>query len=295
MALTDTRLTTVASLVPARGDYPIAANTRIFKGAQVGLDSAGGAVNAGTLASGCVQVIGKASHEVDNRTGSELGGAAGAALVSVEFGVIGWDNSGSDPVTAADVGQVVYSEDEQTIARTGSSTLARSGLLTEIGSDGQAYVWQGPHVAAIVEADALAEAGVALQKRTVTIGHADLEGNDVDGAASTVNIGAVLPANARVIGAVTRGYTPFTGGGLSAVALDIGTAGDIDAIVDGADAFAAAVDGGTSTLPPGISPNKLFVAAGAQLIATLTPDGGHDLQDATAGAVTIDVLFSVLA
>ena len=61
------------------------------------------------------------------------------------------------------------------------------------------------------------------------------------------------------------------------------------------DVFAAAVDGGPSSFTRGIRPNKLFSTVGAQLIATFTPDGSHTLLGLTAGSVTVDVFYTVLA
>lgn len=143
----------------------------------------------------------------------------------------------------------------------------------------------------IGQSDALA--GAIPQLRTVTVPRASLT-SAVNGAAQSINLDAVLPANARIVGADARAYTPFTGGGATAVTLDIGTTGDLDAIVAAANVLAAAVDGGPSTMPRGIRPNKTFVTAGAQLLATFTPDGGHNLAGLTAGSITIDVWFLVL-
>lgn len=131
------------------------------------------------------------------------------------------------------------------------------------------------------------------QKRTVTVGQADLTAA-VNGTAQAINIGAALPANARIRGAQLKLATPFTGGGASAVTVDIGTAEDVDAIVDGADVFAAAVDGYASSMPLGIAPFKHFPTS-KQLIATFTPDGGATLLALTAGSVVIDVEYDVLA
>ncbi len=147
------------------------------------------------------------------------------------------------------------------------------------------------HVVASEAILATTDAAIALQKRTVTIGHADLTDADTS---QTIDIGAVLPANARILGRSIHTVTAFSGGSVSALAVDIGTSGDVDAIVDGADLFAAAVDGQAATLPDGIAPNKLFASAGAQLIATVVSTGDN-LVNLTAGAMTIDVLFSVLA
>lgn len=135
------------------------------------------------------------------------------------------------------------------------------------------------------------------QKRTVTVpyNNAALAAANSNGASAVVNIGAVLPANARILGVDMRALTAFSGGSASAVTIDVGTSGDPDALIDGADVFAAAVDGGPATMPAGIRPNKTFASAGAQLIATFTPDAGHQLANLTAGTVIIDVLFTELA
>lgn len=292
MALTLERMTDFAGVTPSRGTYPIAANVRILKGAQVALDSAGRAIPATTAAGGAVRVVGKASATFDNRDGSVLGGAAGACDVEVEFGVFGWANSSAgDALADADVGAVVYAVDDQTVAKTDNGgTRVVAGILTEV-RNGQCYVFQSPAIAHLALAAVEADAGVAMQKRTVTIGHADL---DAAATTQTINVGAVLPANARILGVSLHDVTAFSGGTVSALELDIGTAGDVDAIVAQADLAGAAVDGQAASCPSGIAPHKLFAAAGAQLAAKFTATG-DDLVNLTAGAVTIDVLFSVLA
>jgi len=149
----------------------------------------------------------------------------------------------------------------------------------------------------VVASDALvtlADAGLTASKRTVTVGHADLT-DAVNGEAEAINIGATLPANARIIGVDIRALTVFSGGSASAVTVDVGTSGDVDALIDGADLFAAAVDGGPATMPQGVRPNKTFITAGAQLLATFAPDAGHTLLGLTAGSVIIDVLYIALA
>lgn len=147
-ALDIERMTKFAGVVPSRGTYPIKANSRIFKGGQVGIDSAGRVMAAGLIAGGTLAGIGKASATYDNRTGSELGGSAGAVDVEVEFGVFGWDSAAdADEITADDVGKVCYVVDDHTVALTnGTDTRAIAGYVTEV-RDGKVYVWQGPHVA----------------------------------------------------------------------------------------------------------------------------------------------------
>ena len=129
-----------------------------------------------------------------------------------------------------------------------------------------------------------------IQTRSVTITHTTLNAAALSQA---INIGAVLPANSMILGANVAITTPTTGGGAASCTVDIGTAGDVDAIVDGANVFAAAVDGMASDRPLGIAPNKLFVAAGAQLIATVASDVNVSLL--TAGSFTITVTFVALS
>ncbi|MFA4900955.1 MAG: hypothetical protein WC563_15660, partial [Brevundimonas sp.] len=116
----------------------------------------------------------------------------------------------------------------------------------------------------------------------------------VAGAVETENIGAALPANARILGVCVKLTTPFTGGGTASMDVQIGTAADIDSLVDACNVLAAAVDGMPSTQTPGLYPYKHY-AAGAQMIATFTPDGAHATADTDAGSVTIDILYTVVA
>lgn len=146
------RMTKFAGVVPTRGTYPIKANVRIFKGAAVGLDSAGRAMPGDTIANGCLVVVGKASATYDNRTGSVLGGAAAAVDVEVEFGTYQWDfkTGGGDDIAADDIGKVCFIVDDHTVALTNNTdTRAIAGLITEF-VDSKPYVWMGPHVAAIL-------------------------------------------------------------------------------------------------------------------------------------------------
>jgi hypothetical protein len=133
------------------------------------------------------------------------------------------------------------------------------------------------------------EAG-ALQKRTVTVTHADLT-DAVNGEAQIIAVGAVLPANARIIGRELSGLTEFSGGSVSACTLSVGGTDD-DAIVAAQSVFTGAgivEKCGAS----GVNPNGNL--GGQQLNATFKPDAGHALLALTAGAVTITVFFAVVA
>ena len=144
-ALALERLTPTAGVYPSRGTYPIRANVQIFKGAMVGLDSSGRAMPANTIANGCLRIVGRSSATYDNRTGSVLGGAAGAVDVEVEFGIFQWANN--DSIAAADIGKACYAVDDQTVALSDSSE-ARcfAGVILEV-VDSKPYVFMGPAVA----------------------------------------------------------------------------------------------------------------------------------------------------
>ncbi len=288
---------------------PMAANFKALEGTAAVIMLTGasqGCVSEGAGATDLLS-IGRFSETVDN-----TGGAAGAKSVEVLFHrqveCLKLLNDAGSPVAANDVGAACWFLDNNTVTMdpTGSSI---AGIVW--GLDG-AYVLFEPtsrfipgaaDAASVTVADAgnlftsgnaegaLAEARSAgVFKRSLALGHADLV--DADGS-QTFNLGAVLPANARIVGASVKLATPFTGGGAADVKLDIGTAGDPDAIVNAADLFAAAVDGEASAMPSGIAPNKHFVAAGAQLTATV--DADVNVADLTAGAATIDVLYTILA
>lgn len=144
--------------------------------------------------------------------------------------------------------------------------------------------------AALAEVKVLVDAGMTVLKKTLTADHTTIT---AAAATEALNIGTALPANSRIVGVDMRTLTPFSGGTVGDFTVDVGTAGDVDALIDGADLFTAAVDGGPATMPQGVRPNKCF-AAGGQLIATFRC-GSDDVGDATVGAVTIDVLYVVLA
>lgn len=149
----------------------------------------------------------------------------------------------------------------------------------------------GHTAAATVEAALAQLLAGRIQHRQLVVTEASLT---EAAATQTLNIGDVLPANATILGVTMHTYTPFTGGTIADFTVDIGSSGDADALVDGADLFAAAVDGAPATMTAGVNPNKTFVAAGAQLTAKFDC-ASDNVAAATAGAVTIDVIFTVLA
>lgn len=149
----------------------------------------------------------------------------------------------------------------------------------------------------VATVETTANAAIGVVKRTVTIAYnnAALVAANSNGTAATVNIGATLPANARIAYVDAHDFTAFSGASMSTFNLQIGTSGDVDAIVSACDLLTAAVDGGPSTFTKGIRANKLFATIGAQLIATLTPDGSHKSSDLSAGSIIVDVYYFVSA
>lgn len=123
----------------------------------------------------------------------------------------------------------------------------------------------------------------SVKRLSITIGHADLT------AAATTETEALgsIPAGSFVLGVslpCSEAFAGITG----PVTIDIGSAGDVDALVDGAN-VTTLIDGAASTRPLGVAPNKFFAAATA-LTATFLSASGN-LVDCTAGSVTIDILY----
>lgn len=103
--------------------YKVEASTTIYEGSIVALDSAGYAAPAGALATnnGCVGV---STEYVDNSSG-----AAGAKTVKVAEGEFLLP---ATSIAQANVGEVMYGIDDDTIDETNtSSNKPRAGILTE--------------------------------------------------------------------------------------------------------------------------------------------------------------------
>jgi hypothetical protein len=112
---------------------PVAAAKLLYTGALVAVNSTGYAT-PGATATG-LRGLGRVEREVDNSTGS-----AGDISVDILTGVFRWENSAdADEITLADIGQVAWIVDDQTVAKTSASaTRSPSGLIVEVDSLG---VW----------------------------------------------------------------------------------------------------------------------------------------------------------
>lgn len=126
-----------------------------------------------------------------------------------------------------------------------------------------------------------------VKSRTLEFGHADLTAAALSEA---LNLDAALPAGAMIVGVPSVAVSAaFTDGAGATVTLDIGTAGDPNAIGTW-DLDAAPVDGQAGAYTPGIAPGRLYAGA-TQLLATVT--SGVNVDTLTAGAAVVTVLFVV--
>lgn len=288
---------------------PVKGGVLIYGGAQTGVDDTGHAVPA--TADSDIIVLGKNLGETAiGGDADNSDGADGAIFVNVELPYerveFFYRNDDTNPVAQVDVFRVCWSLDDQTVASTSlSGTLPIAGRVAEYTASG---IWvehtlssDADRIAAAEDRIDTLETEMILStpstKRTITVAfdHASLAASSTNGDAVSLAIGAVLPANARIDGIAMKLATPFTGGSASAVTASVGTSADTDAIVSSSNVLAAAVDGQASTLVFGCAPNKHFSSAGAQLLLTLTPDVGHALSNLTAGSLTCDVTYKVLA
>lgn len=116
----------------------VAAAMLIYQGAIVCRDAAGNAVKGST--STTLVALGRAEATADNS-----GGAAGAISVSYRSGCYKYANSSAgDLIAAADVGNLCYIVDDQTLAKTnGGATRSVAGRIDSIDPDGSVWVWIG--------------------------------------------------------------------------------------------------------------------------------------------------------
>ncbi|MCY4395893.1 MAG: hypothetical protein OXC10_12235 [Rhodospirillaceae bacterium] len=113
--------------------YKMKASTTIHAGSLVMLDDKGLAVPATKAASHVP--VGRAEHPAKS-------GAAGDTFVECRQGIFRWDNLAADAVAAAEVGDKVFVEDDQTIRKAANAAGVAVGKLVEI-DDAGAWVATG--------------------------------------------------------------------------------------------------------------------------------------------------------
>ena len=106
----------------------VAASTHIYTGTIVCRDGDGNAV-PGADAAGLL-AAGVAEHEADNSNG-----AAGDTKIAAHRRVSQMNNSVTDPVTKANLLEIVFVEDDHTVNKTGGTNHVRAGLLVGVSAD----------------------------------------------------------------------------------------------------------------------------------------------------------------
>lgn len=196
--------------------FPVAASVTCYAGGIAVLDSAGNckpAVTAtGLIAVGCF------IETVAN------GATAAAVNVNVERGIFRYANSAdSDAITKAEVGDVCYLVDDQTVAKThGSGTRSPAGLVVDVDSGG---VWVqigcdsllSPATALLaannlsdVGAAATARANLGVNKLWVPIDVVTLVGTNVYYAVAPI-AGTITKIRSVIEGVLTTGDATLTG------------------------------------------------------------------------------------
>jgi hypothetical protein len=133
-----------------------------------------------------------------NTTGAEMGGLDDSGLVEIDYGVFGFDYTGT-PIP----GDTVYVVDNQTVSDdSSSSTRGVAGVCTEV-RDGQCFVWMGPHVADLWSDDSAL--GTA-----VTNAEADIDALEAD--ALTAQYVIPVPLNTFRVYADGEALIPFVDG-----------------------------------------------------------------------------------
>lgn len=119
--------------LPGMREEALAGSMLVYAGSLVMRNAAGYLVKAST-ATGLVGV-GRAEEQVDNSAGSN-----GDKLLKFSPGTFRFANSaGGDEITIAEIGDLCYAVDDQTVAKTdGTSTRSPAGIIAEIDAQG---VW----------------------------------------------------------------------------------------------------------------------------------------------------------
>lgn len=121
-----------------------------------------------------------------------------------------------------------------------------------------------------------------------TVGHAQLTDAD-NGDAQQITLGT-LPANAVVLYRRIKTSTAFSGGSIATLGIETGIATNADQFLTSFDGLAAVSATNLAESATPASPTTASVA----MVATFTPDAGHNLAALDAGSVDILVEIMVL-
>jgi hypothetical protein len=185
-------------------------------------------------------------------------------------------------ITEAHIGTVCYMADDQTVtlSPTGASPC---GVIVNIDDDGTSPI------VAISPLIPITSNGFALQSRSLILTPASFvagqgTGADTNGTARVYNLDAALPAGALLRGYMCRRVTAATGN--TTLSATIGSTGAATEVATAIDLMAAA---GYTIGTAGAAKDTKPTAA--QLLVTVTPDGGSKVSQCTVGELHITVWF----
>lgn len=192
-------------------ELPMGASTTMFRATMISLDVSGFAFpTTGSLAR---RVVGVSTEAKANT------GAAGAKTIRVERGCFGLVNgTGDDAITVADVGQVCYALDDQTVTRTSQNgTLPFAGRVARL-EGGLIFVEVGFNIDPTAR-DILIEAGGDLSSSQFLMVKLNSSGDAVIANAAGEDVCGVLqnaPASGAIAIVRVFGESRVIGGGVVA-------------------------------------------------------------------------------
>lgn len=264
------------SVIPQLLSFPAEASTKIYGGAMVATNAAGNAVPAS--ASTALKLWGRCERQTDNSSGG-----AGALQVPVRPGCFYYaSGTSADAIAAANVGQACYSIDDNTVGLTdGAGTRPYAGVIVGVRSDGQVAVLVG-------QPGAYAPVGQqgAVQHVQIDIPLATIIAQT---SGTAFNIGAALPANARLLAAEVDVVATVTGGTLSAVTSTIQNTGETAGAIQASHSVFAAT-GFFNTA--GSNP---YASRGTQQLQMTLTATGDTLAHATTGHLQVNLFYVEVA
>lgn len=278
IAATGRRLTTKRgeALSPMRlTEFQVTA-TKHLKAGGMAMMVAAGTVEPGATGTGNV-CLGVSQSDVDNSLS-----LSPAPTAQIETGIWSMSQTGTT-ITKAAVGSTVYMADDQTVTLSDSGN-SPAGTCVGIDDDGSSVL------VAISPVLPITSHGFAIQSRSLTLAPADFvagqgTGADTNGTARTYNLGAALPAGALLRGYMARVVTTAVGN--TTLSATIGSTGAVTEVGTALDLM------GTVGYTVGtVGAKKDTKPTAAQLLVTVTPDGGSKVSAATVGEFHVTVWFA---
>lgn len=271
---------------PALLALPVESNTLIYGGTMVASDSSGNAVPAKQASA--LMVWGRCERQINNLTGQ----TPFQPFVTIRPGPFYWYNDGS--ITAAMVGQPAYALDDETVTSNpcvagATYWLPFAGLIMPpaVGKAGiiiptntMVPVYSGfPSPSSIV-----LHGNIAVPLATIQAGT----------SGTAFNIGNVLPANTKLIGASINVVTPLSGGANTTATASLATSADATFPTNAKATIIAATTVFTGAFTPisVIGSNPYDSRGGQQLQMTITTSGTQSAL--TAGVLSVDVYYTIV-